>query len=90
MALTAFIPNDRTFRLRAHDVSHKWYRTENGVFDKLVKKLGIDAIEKVLVYHVVPGGPILAKDALQADEPISPPAFPVLPSRWTSRARTSR
>ena len=67
VALTAFIPNDRAFRLLAHDITHKWYSTEKGVFDKLVKKLGIDAIEKVLLYHVVPGGPILAKDALKAD-----------------------
>lgn len=67
VALTAFIPNDRAFRLLAHDITHKWYGTEKGVFDKLVKKLGIDAIEKVLLYHVVPGGPIMAKDALKAD-----------------------
>ena len=67
VALTAFIPNDRAFRLLAHDITHKWYGTEKGVFDRLVKKLGIDAIEKVLLYHVVPGGPILAKDALKAD-----------------------
>ena len=67
VALTAFIPNDRAFRLLAHDVTHKWYGTEKKVFDKLVAKLGINAIEKVLLYHVVPGGPILAKDALQAD-----------------------
>jgi uncharacterized surface protein with fasciclin (FAS1) repeats len=67
VALTAFIPNDRAFRLLAHDISHKWYSTEKGVFDRLVKKLGIDAIEKVLLYHVVPGGPIMAKDALKAD-----------------------
>ena len=67
VALTAFIPNDRAFRLLAHDITHKWYGTEKGVFDKLVKKLGIDAIENVLLYHVVPGGPILAKDALKAD-----------------------
>ena len=67
VALTAFIPNDRAFRLLAHDVTHKWYSTEKGVFDKLVKKLGIDAIESVLLYHVVPGGPVLAKDALEAD-----------------------
>ena len=65
--LTAFIPNDRAFRLLAHDVSHKWQKTEKQVFDKLVAKLGVDAIEKVLLYHVVPGGPILAKDALKAD-----------------------
>ena len=67
VALTAFIPNDRAFRLLAHDISHKWYGTEKGVFDRLVKKLGINGIEKVLLYHVVPGGPILAKDALKAD-----------------------
>ena len=67
VALTAFIPNDRAFRLLAHDITHKWYGTEKGVFDRLVKKLGINGIEKVLLYHVVPGGPIMAKDALQAD-----------------------
>ena len=67
VALTAFIPNDRAFRLLAHDISHKWYSTEKGVFDRLVKKLGINGIEKVLLYHVVPGGPIMAKDALKAD-----------------------
>jgi len=66
-ALTAFIPNDRAFRLLAHDITHRWYSTEKGVFDKLVAKLGIDAIENVLLYHVVPGGPIMAKDALMAD-----------------------
>jgi len=67
VALTAFIPNDRAFRLLAHELTGKWYKTEKKVFDKLVSKLGVDAIEKVLLYHVVPGGPILAKDALQAN-----------------------
>lgn len=67
VALTAFIPNDRAFRLLAKDVNHRWYGTEQQVFDKLVAKLGIDAIESVLLYHVVPGGPILAMDALKAD-----------------------
>ena len=67
VALTAFIPNDRAFRILAHDLTGKWYKTEKGVFDKLVSKLGINAIENVLLYHVVPGGPILAKDALQAN-----------------------
>jgi len=67
VALTAFIPNDRAFRLLAHDITHKWYGSEKKVFDKLVAKLGINAIEKVLLYHVVPGGPIMAKDALNAN-----------------------
>ena len=29
--------------------------------------MGIPTVEKVLLYHVVPGGPILAKDALKAN-----------------------
>ena len=67
VALTTFIPNDRAFRLLAHDLTGKSYKAEKTVFNKLVAKLGINAIEKVLLYHVVPGGPILAKDALQAN-----------------------
>jgi len=67
VALTAFIPNDRAFRVLAHSLTHKWYGTEAKVFDALVKKLGVDAIESVLLYHVVPGATILASDALQAD-----------------------
>ena len=67
VALTAFIPDDHAFRLLTHELTHKWYNTEKKVFDKLVAKLGINGIEKVLLYHVVPGGPILAKDALQAN-----------------------
>ncbi|PKQ23816.1 MAG: fasciclin [Actinobacteria bacterium HGW-Actinobacteria-5] len=67
VALTAFIPNDRAFRDLAHRITHKWPRTEEQVFNTLVQKLGVDAIESVLLYHVVPGATILAKDALQAD-----------------------
>ena len=76
VALTAFIPNDRAFRLLAHDLTHKWYGSEKKVFDKLVAKLGVDAIEKVLLYHVVPGGPILANDALKANKVKLPTALP--------------
>jgi uncharacterized surface protein with fasciclin (FAS1) repeats len=75
VALTAFIPNDRAFRLLAHDLTHRWYRSEQRVFDKLVARLGVDAIEKVLLYHVVPGGPILAADALQANNATLPTAL---------------
>ncbi len=67
VALTAFIPNDRAFRDLAHRVTGKWQPTEEKVFTALVKKLGVDAIESVLLYHVVPGATILAKDALKAD-----------------------
>lgn len=67
VALTAFIPNDRAFRDLAHWVTGKWQSNESKVFNALVAKLGVDAIEKVLLYHVVPGATILAKDALAAD-----------------------
>lgn len=67
VALTAFIPNDRAFRDLAHRLTGKWQNTEEKVFNKLVAKLGVDAIESVLLYHVVPGATILAKDALQAN-----------------------
>ena len=67
VALTAFIPNDRAFRVLAHRLTGKWQSTEEKVFNKLVAKLGVDAIESVLLYHVVPGATVLAKDALQAD-----------------------
>ncbi len=67
VALTAFIPNDRAFRVLAHSLTHRWQKTEEGVFNTLVKKLGVDKIEKILLYHVVPGATILAADALQAN-----------------------
>lgn len=67
VALTAFIPNDRAFRDLAHRVTGKWQHTEAKVFSALVAKLGVNAIESVLLYHVVPGATILAKDALAAD-----------------------
>lgn len=67
VALTAFIPNDLAFRDLARRVTGKWQTTEAKVFNALVAKLGVDAIESVLLYHVVPGATILAKDALAAD-----------------------
>ncbi|MFW8205271.1 hypothetical protein ACOIC8_28215, partial [Klebsiella pneumoniae] len=36
-------------------------------FNKLVDEVGVDAVEKVLLYHVVPGKTIRAKDAVKAD-----------------------
>ena len=65
--LTAFIPNDRAFQLLVRDLTGRWIWSEKGVFSKLVDAVGVDAIEGVLLYHVVPGATILAKDALKAD-----------------------
>ncbi|MDN5793344.1 MAG: fasciclin domain-containing protein, partial [Brevibacterium aurantiacum] len=65
--LTAFLPNDRAFQVLVKDLTHKWIRSEKGVFNKLVAAVGVDAVESVLLYHVFPGATILAKDALKAD-----------------------
>jgi uncharacterized surface protein with fasciclin (FAS1) repeats len=57
-ALTVFAPNDRAFQVLAHDLTGRWYRTEQGVVNGIVGALGADAIdtlETVLLYHVLPG-----------------------------------
>jgi hypothetical protein len=60
--LTAFIPNDRAFQVLVWDLTGKWYGglfgiDEQKVFDA-VASLGIDVVETVLLYHVVPGATI--------------------------------
>jgi hypothetical protein len=66
-ALTAFAPNDRAFRLLATDVTGTSHRSERAVFDDLASGLGVDTIEAVLLYHVVPGATISYRDARRAD-----------------------
>jgi hypothetical protein len=65
--LTAFIPNDRSFRYLVKDLTGVRYGSEKKVFQALVDAAGVDVIEQVLLYHVVPGATIKAKDALAAD-----------------------
>ncbi len=74
--LTAFIPNDRAFQVLVRDLTGRWYHSEKKVFTKLVKAVGVDAIESVLLYHVVPGATIRAKDAVQADGAVLATALP--------------
>jgi uncharacterized surface protein with fasciclin (FAS1) repeats len=64
--LTAFIPTDRAFRRLVKDVTGKRLNREKAVFN-VVKSLGVDTVEAVLLYHVVPGARITAAKALQAD-----------------------
>ncbi|WP_029287033.1 fasciclin domain-containing protein [Cellulomonas sp. HZM] len=64
--LTAFLPTDEAFRVLAHDLTHRWYRSEQQVFG-VVASLGIDTVEQVLLYHVVPGTTITARAALASD-----------------------
>ena len=67
VALTAFLPTDRAFRNLVGDLTGKWYRNESTVFTKLVEAVGVDTVEAVLLYHVVPGATITRKAALKAD-----------------------
>ena len=64
--VTAFIPNDRAFRLLVGDLTGKHLRSEKKVFTA-VAGLGIDTVETVLLYHVVPGATITKRAALKSD-----------------------
>ena len=67
IALTAFIPNDAAFRALAKGLTHKTYKSEARVFNALVKKLGVDTIETVLLYHVVVGATVDVAGALASN-----------------------
>jgi hypothetical protein len=93
VALTAFIPNDRAFQVLAADLTGRWYGSETKVFQALAGAVGIDALEQVLLYHVVPGGPITSSQALRSDGAMLATALPgksikvdVL-SRWLKLVR---
>ncbi|MFC4066952.1 fasciclin domain-containing protein [Actinoplanes subglobosus] len=65
--LTAFLPNDRAFQLLVKDITKsKKLPSEKKAFTA-VAGLGIDTVESVLLYHVVPGARIPAKTALKSD-----------------------
>lgn len=66
IALTAFIPNDRAFRKLVFDLTGSRPATERATF-KAVAGLGIDTVEKVLLYHVVVGPAINSSAALAAN-----------------------
>lgn len=64
--LTAFIPTDRAFRKLVKNLTGKQLNTESAVANA-VMSLGAKTVEKVLLYHVVLGDPILSPAALQAN-----------------------
>ena len=67
VALTAFVPNDRAFQVLAADLTHRWPTTEQKAFDALAQAVGVDAIEQVLLYHVVPGATVNSATAFASD-----------------------
>lgn len=64
--LTVFAPTDKAFMNLASALSGKKVKTEAAAF-KAVAGLGVDTVEQVLLYHVVPGAPILSQDAVKAN-----------------------
>lgn len=64
--LTAFIPTDRAFKKLIKGLTGQSYVSERKIY-KAVRSLGFDTVEKVLLYHVVVGAPILSEAALAAN-----------------------
>lgn len=65
--LTAFLPNDAAFRRLVTDLTGTRYPREQKVFTELAGLAGIDTIENVLLYHVVPGATITYRQARASD-----------------------
>lgn len=65
-ALTVFAPTDQAFLNLASALTGKKVTSEAAAF-KAVAGLGIDTVETVLLYHVVPGSTILSQDAVKAN-----------------------
>jgi hypothetical protein len=64
--LTAFLPTDRAFDKLVIDLTGSSAGSESATFD-VVAGLGIDTVETVLLYHVVPGATIDSSAAVAAD-----------------------
>lgn len=66
--LTAFLPTDAAFRNLAAALTGKKPKTEKATFNALADAAGVDLIETVLLYHVVPGKTLNAKKVVAADD----------------------
>lgn len=64
--VTAFIPTDKAFMNLVKALTKKMPKTEKATFDA-VAGLGIDTVEQILMYHVVPGATVLSPDALKSN-----------------------
>lgn len=64
--LTAFAPTDAAFRSFTEDLTGNRYAREGRVFSELAAAAGIDTVEAVLLYHVVPGATVTYRQAKAA------------------------
>ncbi|RKN47869.1 fasciclin domain-containing protein [Micromonospora endolithica] len=67
VALTAFIPNDAAFQQLVREITDARRLPSESAAFTAVAGLGIDTVETVLLYHVVPGATIDRKAAVRAD-----------------------
>ena len=65
--VTAFLPTDGAFRILLRALNGPGAEDREGAFTKLAKVAGVDTIETVLLYHVVPGATITKAQAAKAD-----------------------
>jgi uncharacterized surface protein with fasciclin (FAS1) repeats len=65
--LTAFLPTDKAFRMLATGLTGTKPATEKATFNALASAAGIDVIEQVLLYHVVPGKTLGSGKVAKAD-----------------------
>ena len=64
-ALTVFAPTDKAFKNLASALAGHKIKSESDAFDA-VAGLGIDTVETVLLYHVIPGATITSDIALES------------------------
>ena len=64
---TVFAPTDQAFRVLVKDLTGQTIKSEKKIFEKLVELAGVDTIETVLLYHVIPGKTLTSGKVLKAD-----------------------
>ncbi|RAN94866.1 fasciclin domain-containing protein [Micromonospora saelicesensis] len=67
VALTAFIPTDAAFQQLVREITQARKLPSESAAFTAVAGLGIDTVESVLLYHVVPGATIDRRTAVRAD-----------------------
>ena len=65
--VTAFAPQDRAFINLVAQVTGSKPANEEAAFTTIASAFPIDTIERILLYHVVPGATITAKQAAKSD-----------------------